>query len=159
MPYGRPAVEESGDSIRQLIHELRSPLNAISGFAQIISGQMFGPVCASYRAMAEAIVADAAAIQAIIEDLDTATRAPGPSTSSLAGETADLGTVMAQVEMDLGAVLADQRVGLSISRVGGPFLAPVGAANSRRMIGRSEERRVGTSVSVRVDLGGGRFIQ
>src|SRR3546814_9566101 len=63
MPYGRPAVEESGDSIRQLIHELRSPLNAISGFAQIISGQMFGPVSASYRAMAEAIVADAAAIQ------------------------------------------------------------------------------------------------
>src|SRR3546814_3455560 len=86
--------------------------------------------------MAEASVADAAAIQAIIEDLDTATRAPGPSTSSLAGETADLGTVMAQVEMDLGAVLADQRVGLSISRVGGPFLAQVGDANSRRMIGR-----------------------
>src|SRR3546814_9026565 len=38
-PYGRTATEDSGDSIRQLIHELRSPLNAISGFAQIISGQ------------------------------------------------------------------------------------------------------------------------
>lgn len=136
MPYGRPAAEESGDSIRQLIHELRSPLNAISGFAQIISGQMFGPVSASYRAMAEAIVADAAAIQAIIEDLDTATRATGPQVALPPGETADLGAVMTQVEMDLGAILADQQVGLSISRVGGPFVAQVGDANSRRMIGR-----------------------
>jgi signal transduction histidine kinase len=136
MPYGRPAAEESGDSIRQLIHELRSPLNAISGFAQIISGQMFGPVSASYRAMAEAIVADAAAIQAIIEDLDTATRATGPQVPLPPGETADLGVVMTQVEMDLGAILADQQVGLSISRVGGPFVAQVGDANSRRMIGR-----------------------
>ncbi|WP_374526190.1 histidine kinase dimerization/phospho-acceptor domain-containing protein [Sphingopyxis sp.] len=136
MPYGRPAVTESGDSIRQLIHELRSPLNAISGFAQIISGQMFGPVSASYRAMAEAIVADAAAIQSIIDDLDTAARTPQvPPAASLA-ETADLGVVMTQVESDLGAVLADQRVDLSISRVGGPFLAQVGDANSRRMIGR-----------------------
>ncbi len=136
LPYGRPTVQESGDSIRQLIHELRSPLNAISGFAQIISGQMFGPVSASYRAMAEAIVADAAAIQAIIEDLDTATRATGPQVPPPPGETADLGAVMTQVEMDLGAILADQRVDLSISRVGGPFVARVGDANSRRMIGR-----------------------
>lgn len=136
MPYGRPAAEESGDSIRQLIHELRSPLNAISGFAQIISSQMFGPVSGSYRAMAEAIVADAASIQSIIEDLDTAARTASAPPAIQQGETADLGVVMAQVESDLGAVLADQRVDLSISRVGGPFLAQVGDANSRRMIGR-----------------------
>lgn len=136
MPYGRPAVVESGDSIRQLIHELRSPLNAISGFAQIISGQMFGPVSASYRAMAEAIVADAASVQSIIDDLDTAARPAPPARVVPQGETADLGAVVSQVESDLGAVLADQRVDLSISRVGGPFRAQVGDANSRRMVGR-----------------------
>src|SRR3546814_1385725 len=57
-PYGRRAEDfggGAGDSIRQLIHELRSPLNAISGFAQIISGQMFGPVNQGYRGMAQAI--------------------------------------------------------------------------------------------------------
>ncbi|MBL0915999.1 MAG: sensor histidine kinase, partial [Sphingopyxis sp.] len=75
MPYGHPTAQESGDSIRQLIHELRSPLNAISGFSQIISGQMFGPVSAAYRTMAETIVADATAVQQIIDDL--ATRARG----------------------------------------------------------------------------------
>ncbi len=136
MPYGRPAVAESGDSIRQLIHELRSPLNAISGFAQIISSQMFGPVSTSYRAMAEAIVADAASIQSIIDDLDTAARAAPTAPAVPQGETADLGAVVSQVESDLGAILTDQRVDLSISRVGGPFLAQVGDANSRRMIGR-----------------------
>lgn len=136
MPYGRTPVEESGDSIRQLIHELRSPLNAISGFAQIISGQMFGPVSASYRAMADAIVADSASIQTIIDDLDTAARATPSTPEVLRSEIVDLGAVMTQVERDLGAVLADQHVDLSISRVGGPFLAQVGDANSRRMIGR-----------------------
>ena len=68
------------------------------------------------------------AIQSIIDDLDTAARTPQvPPAASLA-ETADLGVVMTQVESDLGAVLADQRVDLSISRVGGPFLAQVGDA-------------------------------
>lgn len=136
MPYGRPAAQESGDSIRQLIHELRSPLNAISGFAQIISGQMFGPVSTSYRTMAEAIVSDAASVQAIIDDLETAARAIDPQPAAARGETADLGAVMTQVEQDLGTILADQRIDLSISRVGGPFWAQVGDANSRRMIGR-----------------------
>src|SRR3546814_12596929 len=70
-PYGRTATEDSGDSIRQLIHELRSPLNAISGFAQIISGQMVGPVSHGYRAQAVPNVADPPAGQAIHDDLHT----------------------------------------------------------------------------------------
>ena len=86
-PYGQPSPEILGDSIRQLIYELRSPLNAISGFAQIISGQMFGPVSGSYRAMAETIVADAASVQAIIDDLETAARAGSAASGQRAGET------------------------------------------------------------------------
>lgn len=136
MPYGRPASADSGDSIRQLIHELRSPLNAISGFAQIISGQMFGPVSGTYRAMAETIVADAAAIQEIIDDLETATRAVDTPPASMPGEVVDIGAVMTQVQGDLAEILAEQRIHLSISRVGGPFLAQANDANSRRMIGR-----------------------
>lgn len=135
-PYGRPTEQDSGDSIRQLIHELRSPLNAISGFSQIISGQMFGPVNAAYRAMAETIVADAAAVQAIIDDLETAARSVSAPPTQVPGDAVDIGAVMAQVEGDLAGLLAEQRVELSISRVGGPFLARVDDANSRRMIGR-----------------------
>lgn len=136
-PYGRPTAEDSGDSIRQLIHELRSPLNAISGFAQIVAGQMFGPVSQSYRTMAETIVADAASVQTIIDDLETAAR----SNSAVAGdaptgEVVDIGAVVTQVESDLAPLLAEQRVDLSISRVGGPFLGLANDANARRMVGR-----------------------
>lgn len=136
-PYGRPIAEDSGDSIRQLIHELRSPLNAISGFAQIVAGQMFGPVSQSYRTMADTIVTDAASVQTIIDDLETAAR----SNSAAAidpppGEVVDIGAVVTQVENDLAALLTEQRVDLSISRVGGPFLGLANDANARRMVGR-----------------------
>ncbi|MGQ2936293.1 MAG: histidine kinase dimerization/phospho-acceptor domain-containing protein [Sphingopyxis sp.] len=136
MPYGRPAAEDSGDSIRQLIHELRSPLNAISGFAQIISGQMFGPVSHGYRGMAETIVADAASVQSIIDDLETAARSGSAGTGAPSDEVVDIGVVVTQVESELAALLADQRVDLSISRVGGPFLGLAGDADVRRMVGR-----------------------
>lgn len=134
--YGQPLPEDSGDSIRQLIHELRSPLNAISGFAQIISGQMFGPVSGAYRAMAETIVADAAAVQAIIDDLETAARAGSGVISEPTGESVDIAMVVTQVESDLASLLAEQRIELSISRVGGSFLARASDANARRMVGR-----------------------
>ena len=136
LPYGRPESSDSGDSIRQLIHELRSPLNAISGFAQIISGQMFGPVSGAYRKMADSIIADAGAVQDIIDDLEVAARSTGVVETKASDEVADLATVMAQIEGDLAPLLADQRIDLSISRIGGPFLAHADDANSRRMVGR-----------------------
>ena len=140
-PYGRRAEDfggGAGDSIRQLIHELRSPLNAISGFAQIISGQMFGPVNQSYRGMAKTIVADAAAVQAIIDDLETAAKASGKATADPApsDDITDIGAILVQVEADLAGLSNDHYVGLSISRIGGPFLARTGEADARRMIGR-----------------------
>lgn len=136
-PYGQPVETESGDSIRQLIHELRSPLNAISGFAQIISGQMFGPVSAGYRTLADTIIQDAEAVQAIIEDLDAATglerHAPVPVETS---DVVDLVDVFSFVSKDLQALLAEQRVGLSITEEGGPFMARADISNVRRMVGR-----------------------
>ncbi|MBB6424559.1 HAMP domain-containing histidine kinase [Sphingopyxis sp. JAI128] len=135
-PYGRQASGDSGDSIRQLIHELRSPLNAISGFAQIISGQMFGPVSQDYRAMAETIVADAASVQSIIDDLETAARSNAVAADPSSNSVVDVGAIVAQVESDLGALLAERRIDLSISRVGGPFVAVADDANARRMVGR-----------------------
>lgn len=135
-PYGSASADQSGDSIRQLIHELRSPLNAISGFAQIISGQMFGPVSQSYRAMAESIVTDATSVQSIIDDLETAARAATAVPDQVGEEVIDVDAMLRQVEADLTPLMADQHVELSISRVGGPFRALATDANARRMIGR-----------------------
>ena len=40
----RPAPATPADSLRQLVHELRTPTNAIAGFAEMIETQILGPV-------------------------------------------------------------------------------------------------------------------
>lgn len=137
IPYGQAQSTPEGDSIRQLIHELRSPLNAISGFAQIIAGQMFGPVSQTYRQMAGDVIADAATIQSLIDDLDTTAR--GVTSAQPVdgqGEWIDMGLIVGLIERELADLLASQGQALTITHVGGPFRARVDGAAARRMVGR-----------------------
>ncbi len=136
IPYGQTQTSAAGDSIRQLIHELRSPLNAISGFAQIIEGQMFGPVSQDYRQLASAIIVDATNIQTIIDDLDTTARAGTAEEDHSNSETTDLSAVLKLVEQDLQGLAIEQQVDLCISRVGGPFFVHSSERGARRMVGR-----------------------
>lgn len=50
--------DERSDHYRQLIHELRTPVGALKGFAEILQSQLFGPVSKQYREMAEMILED-----------------------------------------------------------------------------------------------------
>lgn len=67
----RPAL---ADSLRQLVHELRTPTNAIAGFAEMIETEMLGPVPPAYRRRAEAIRTQARELLGAIDDLDLAAR-------------------------------------------------------------------------------------
>jgi signal transduction histidine kinase len=58
--------------MQQIVHELRTPLGAIAGFAEIIEQQLFGPVSADYRQMATAIIGDANQLLAGFDDLTLA---------------------------------------------------------------------------------------
>ena len=49
------------DSLRELVHEIKTPLNAIIGFAEIIDGQYLGPADRRYRERAGEIVGAGAA--------------------------------------------------------------------------------------------------
>ncbi|HEX8446548.1 MAG TPA: HAMP domain-containing sensor histidine kinase [Sphingomonas sp.] len=62
------------DSLRQLVHELRTPLNAIVGFADMIEGQILGPVAGDYRDHAGSISDDGRRLLAAVDDLDMAAR-------------------------------------------------------------------------------------
>ncbi len=62
------------DALRETIHEIKTPLNAIIGFAEIIDGQYLGPAHRNYRQRAAEIVAQARMLLAAIEDLDFAAR-------------------------------------------------------------------------------------
>ena len=62
------------DSLREMIHEIKTPLNAIIGFAEIIDGQYFGPAHSRYRERAAEIVSNARSLLEAAEDLDFAAR-------------------------------------------------------------------------------------
>ena len=70
-PFGR---DMSADSIRQLVHELRSPLNAIRGFAEMIDSQLLGPVSHPYRHQARQMVEDSVRLVNIVDDIDLTAR-------------------------------------------------------------------------------------
>ncbi|WP_267380710.1 MULTISPECIES: HAMP domain-containing sensor histidine kinase [unclassified Sphingomonas] len=67
----------AADSLRQLVHELRTPTNAIAGFAELIETQLLGDVPDPYREQAGTIRAQASALIAAIDDLDVAARIEG----------------------------------------------------------------------------------
>jgi signal transduction histidine kinase len=133
--YGSPVETSGGDTVRQLIHELRSPLNAISGFGQIIAGQMFGPVNQRYRNMASAIVDDAAVLQQIIEDLDSSARGVVAVDTSTSARI-DLGQLLGSITAELAPIIADRAITWSVTRVGSAFLVQLPHNEAKRMVGR-----------------------
>jgi len=64
----------SPEALRALVHELRTPTNAISGFAEMIEAQILGPAPDQYRERASAIRHDTRGLLAAIDDVDTAAR-------------------------------------------------------------------------------------
>lgn len=91
----RPRADEHAEpsapgheSLRALVHELRTPTNAIAGFAEMIEGEMIGPVPTPYRGYAATIVQQARALLGAIEDLDTAARIEANALELRPGEVA-----------------------------------------------------------------------
>lgn len=70
----RPGPGNAADSLRQLVHELRTPTNAIAGFAEMIETQMLGPVADPYRDRAHVIRTQTRELLGAIDDLDLAAR-------------------------------------------------------------------------------------
>lgn len=62
------------DSLRQLVHELRTPINAVVGFAEMIERQLLGPAGREYRDRAADIIAQGRRLLATVDDLDLSAR-------------------------------------------------------------------------------------
>jgi two-component system OmpR family sensor kinase len=89
-----PVVESEADRLRQLLHELRTPVNAIQGFAEVIQQQLFGPAPHEYRSLAAVIAADSALMLAGFEELDRFAKLDSGVTE-LTGGTCDFAQVLA----------------------------------------------------------------
>lgn len=72
VPIRQQVLANDAETLRETIHEIKTPLNAIIGFAEIIDGQYLGPAHRSYRHRAAEIVSQARILLAAIEDLDFA---------------------------------------------------------------------------------------
>ena len=70
-------AQRGADRLRQLLHELRTPVNAMQGYAEVIQQQVFGPTPHEYRALAASIAGDSARILAGFDELDRLARSGG----------------------------------------------------------------------------------
>lgn len=102
-----PRADPAADSLRQLMHELRTPTNAIAGFAEMIEREMLGDAPPLYRERAGTIRMHARALLAAIDDLDIAARIEASALSLASGEVT-LRPILSRIADDLAA-LAEMR--------------------------------------------------
>ena len=105
-------AESVADRLRQLLHELRTPVNAIQGFAELIQQQLFGPTPHQYRSLAASIAADSAAVLAGFEEIDRLVRFETGRGDDVGGRC-DLARVVEHLVAQLVPTLADRDVRLT----------------------------------------------
>lgn len=112
--HGAGAASEA-DRLRQLLHELRTPVNAVQGFAELIHQQLYGPVPNAYRALAATIAGDAASILAGFDELERLAKLESGVTSIAGGKT-DLIALVRRMSDQLSQVLAPRMAGIDLAQ-------------------------------------------
>jgi signal transduction histidine kinase len=127
----RPSVppapaNPASDRMRQVLHELRTPVNAIQGFAEIIQQQLFGPAPNTYRALAGAIGVDAARLMAGFDEIDRLARLESGALA-LSTTGCDLHAVVDSTLLRLGGVTRPRSADLRLLTSGHDFAVRLGA--------------------------------
>jgi len=133
-------VAGDAEALRETIHEIKTPLNAIIGFAEIIDGQYLGPAHRNYRLRAAEIVSQARMLLAAIEDLDFAARLQGRKSGE--GESVPFAEIMPQLAEDLAARAMARSVQLRMA----PQLTQLRSKLDRDLAGRLLKRFLGALI-------------
>jgi signal transduction histidine kinase len=141
----RPAAVADAETLRETVHEIKTPLNAIIGFAEIIDGQYLGPAHRNYRSRAAEIAAQARMLLAAIEDLDLAARIQVGGQGQVA--PAELAEVLPPIAEELGNRALARDVKLRIVTSLGALRCGVEPDLARRMI----RRLIGAAVDAAPD--------
>lgn len=128
-----PDVLNDPDSLRELVHEIKTPLNAIIGFAEIIEGQYLGPADHRYRERAGEIVGQARLLLGAIDDLDFAAKIHSSAASE---RSVDLGALIESADDPLGEAAARKSVELELSAAPANTIAAVEPEIAERLLAR-----------------------
>lgn len=168
------AVTGAGDRMRQVLHELRTPVGAIQGFAEVIQQQVFGPAPNAYRALAAAVGVDAARLLAGFDEIERMAQLES-GTLALAEGTSNLRVVVESTLRRLEGVLRPRSSKMRLLVSGDAFFVGIGEEDAALLawrllatIGgalapgevieltlRGEDGRVVLSVELPIGLGAG----
>lgn len=100
------------DSLRHLVHELRTPLSAIIGFSEMIDGQVRGPASTAYRSRAQEILEQSKKLLSAVDDLDlvASARAGDPAQGP---SPVDAATILTRLHANFEAVAKERASGLA----------------------------------------------
>ncbi len=115
----QPEAEQSSeaDRLRQLLHELRTPVNAIQGFSEVIQQQLFGPTPHEYRALAATIAGDSARMLAGFDELDRLARLETASLEMEIGES-DFASIVTRHVEQLQSILTPKTAEMDLTTAG-----------------------------------------
>lgn len=130
-----PVQDSQADRIRQALHELRTPVNAIQGFAEIIQQQLFGTTPHEYRALAAAIAGDAARMLAAFEELERLAKLDGGAIALEEGTT-NLTNVVEATVTQLAAHTRQRGSGFALKSEGEALTVPLAQIEVERIVWR-----------------------
>lgn len=143
-PQPGPPIDSAPDRMRQVLHELRTPVNAIQGFAEIIQQQLFGPTPHEYRALAAGIAGDAARMLAAFDELDRLARLESKALQLDPGEC-DLAAILHETVAQLGAHTAPRSSGFEIRADEALPAAAIAPLEGQRIVWRLLATLAGTA--------------
>jgi len=132
-PAAAPPTE--ADRMRQVLHELKTPVNAIQGFAEVIQQQLFGATPHEYRALAAGIAGDAARLLAGFDELDRWARLDAGVLAPEAG-SCDFAMVVAGIVHQLEPYTSGRSSGFSLVADPGEILIPLDRSEAERLAWR-----------------------
>ncbi|MEQ1498082.1 MAG: histidine kinase dimerization/phospho-acceptor domain-containing protein [Novosphingobium sp.] len=139
-----PLPDSEADRIRQMLHELRTPVNAIQIGAEIIQQQLYGPSPHEYRALAAAIAGDAAKILAAFDELERLAKLDSGALNLDPGE-ADLAGIINATAGQLDAHTKGRGSGFDLKFEAGQTTAAIAPIEAERVIWRLLATLAGTS--------------
>jgi len=150
------------DRMRQILHELRTPANAMQVAAEIIQQQLYGPAPHEYRALAATIAGDTAQILAGFEELDRLVKL---ETGGLVPQESgcDLGVVIGEAVARLRAWTGPRASGFTLPQPLPALPVHLSAEEATRLVWRLLAGLAGTAepgevLAIRIEDAGERVV-